>query len=189
MSPEIGQVVRGEVSGIKPYGAFVRLPDGDIGMVHISEVAQEYVKDIFQYLSMGQEVSVKIISRNQEGKFNLSIKQVSKPEEDAAIYATKVEEFKKALAEKAPPKELQEEIMRDLAPRKETRPTQESLIAWLHAAKKQLNEQDRHRQWRNRFYESNWLQTDVKGTSASADAPGKPRLDSALEEDRSEGAT
>jgi predicted RNA-binding protein with RPS1 domain len=168
MELQVNQVVRGEVTGIKAYGAFVRLPNGEIGMVHISEIAQSYVKDISQYMMIGQEVTVKIIAQNQEGKFNLSIKQVTKPEEDAALYATQVEEFKKALAEKEPPKEIQDEIIRDLTPKKEIRPSQETLIAWLNAAKKQMNEQDRHRQWRQRFYEADWQQFETKSAAPGA---------------------
>lgn len=174
MELQVNQVIRGEVTGLKQYGAFVRLPNGDIGMVHISEIAQEYVKDISQYLTVGQEVTVKLIAQNQEGKFNLSIKQVSKPEVDAALYATQVEEFKKALAEHEPPVEVQEEIIRDIAPKKkEARQTQESLIAWLNSAKKQTSEQDRHRQWRHRFYEPDWLQSEGKGSNSSNSSNNK----------------
>ncbi len=167
MELKVDQIVRGEITGLKQYGAFVRLPNGDIGMVHISEIAQEYVKDISQYLTVGQEVTVKLIAQNQEGKFNLSIKQVSKPEVDAALYATQVKEFKKALAEHEPPVEVQEEIIRDIAPKKkEARPTQESLIAWLGSAKQQIGEQERHRQWRHRFYEPDWFQTEGKSPTS-----------------------
>ena len=171
---QVGQVVKGEITGIKGYGAFVRLPTYEIGMVHISEIAQEYVRDIGQHLAIGQEVIVKIIAKNAEGKFNLSLKQVTKLEEEAARYETKVEEFKKALADKDPSKAIQEEIIRDLTPKKEPRPTQESLIAWLNATKRQLSEQEKHRQWRYRFYQPDWQQVDMNKPSSPANEVNSP---------------
>ncbi|MBI1744615.1 S1 RNA-binding domain-containing protein [Candidatus Acetothermia bacterium] len=186
MELQVGQVVKGEVTGIKAYGAFVRLPTDEIGMVHISEIAQEYVRDIGQYLAIGQAVMVKIIAKNVEGKCNLSLKQITKQEEEAAQYENKVEEFKKALAEREPTKEIQEEIIRDLTPKKETRPSQESLIAWLNTANKHLAEQERHRQWRYRFYQPDWQQADANRSSSSP--PRELNDDQSEEVDREEQA-
>ena len=75
MAFEVGQIVEGKVTGIMSYGAFIDLGDGISGMVHISEVAQTYVKEINEYLSIGQEVKVKILSIDDRGKISLSIKQ------------------------------------------------------------------------------------------------------------------
>lgn len=75
MALEVGQIVEGKVSGITGFGAFVDLPDGETGLVHISEVARNYVKDINEHLSMGQTVKVKVLSLDDRGKISLSIKK------------------------------------------------------------------------------------------------------------------
>ena len=73
MALEVGQIVEGKVSGITGFGAFIDLPDGETGLVHISEVARNYVKDINEHLSVGQEV--KVLSLDEKGKISLSIKK------------------------------------------------------------------------------------------------------------------
>lgn len=75
MALEVGQIVEGKVSGITGFGAFIDLPDGETGLVHISEVARNYVKDINEHLSVGQEVKVKVLSCDEKGKISLSIKK------------------------------------------------------------------------------------------------------------------
>lgn len=70
---EAGTVVQGKVTGIKPFGAFIALDDETQGLVHISEVAHSYVKDINDYLSIGDEVDVKIL-KVEDGKISLSIR-------------------------------------------------------------------------------------------------------------------
>ena len=59
---EVGQIVEGKVTGLTGFGAFVALPDGKSGMVHISEVSNVFVKDIKDHLTEGQDVKVKIIA-------------------------------------------------------------------------------------------------------------------------------
>ncbi|WP_047979660.1 S1 domain-containing post-transcriptional regulator GSP13 [Ornithinibacillus contaminans] len=72
---ETGQVLTGKVTGIQPYGAFVALNDEVQGLVHISEVTHGYVKDINEHLTVGDEVSVKILSIDEEkNKISLSIR-------------------------------------------------------------------------------------------------------------------
>ena len=75
MALEVGQIIEGKVSGITGFGAFVDLPDGVTGLVHISEVARNYVKDINEHLKVGQEVKVKVLTLDEKGKISLSIKQ------------------------------------------------------------------------------------------------------------------
>ena len=75
MTIEVGSKLKGKVSGITHFGAFVELPDGITGLVHISEVADNYVKDINDHLSVGDEVEVKVINVNSDGKIGLSIKK------------------------------------------------------------------------------------------------------------------
>lgn len=76
---EIGSIVDGKVTGLTGFGAFVSLPDGSSGMVHISEVSNAYVENIKDFLSEGQEVKVKVIGINDEGKISLSIKKAIDP--------------------------------------------------------------------------------------------------------------
>lgn len=78
MDVEVGAIVEGKVSGITNFGVFVDI-GGATGMVHISEVAKNYVKDLKEYVHMGQAVMVKIISISPEGKIGLSMKQAEAP--------------------------------------------------------------------------------------------------------------
>jgi len=79
MEAVIGSVVEGKVTGITKFGAFVALPSGQSGMVHISEVAATYVNDISEHLKEGQQVTVKIIGIDERGRINLSIKKALPP--------------------------------------------------------------------------------------------------------------
>lgn len=79
MGLAIGSVHQGKVTGITKFGAFVQLPEGGSGLVHISEIAYAFVNDVNDYLSVGDEVTVKVIGVNEAGKINLSIKQVQPP--------------------------------------------------------------------------------------------------------------
>lgn len=74
-SYNVGDVVNGKVTGIQPYGAFVALNDTTQGLVHISEIAHGFVKDVNDHLAVGDEVAVKVLSVDEEnGKISLSIK-------------------------------------------------------------------------------------------------------------------
>lgn len=75
MQIEEGSILRGKVTGIAPFGAFVELEGGQTGLVHISEVSSEYVEDISKHITPGQTVKVKVISVDQQGKVSLSIKK------------------------------------------------------------------------------------------------------------------
>jgi S1 RNA binding domain protein len=77
MSIEVGSKLQGKVTGITNFGAFVELPGGSTGLVHISEVADNYVKDINDHLKVGDEVQVKVINVEKDGKIGLSIKKAS----------------------------------------------------------------------------------------------------------------
>ena len=73
---EIGTILDGKISGVMDFGAFVTFGDkGQSGLVHISEISNEYVADIRQHVSVGQEVKVKIVSIADNGKIALSIRQ------------------------------------------------------------------------------------------------------------------
>ena len=74
MKLETGSILTGKVTGITKFGAFVSVAPGKSGLVHISEIANTYVSDIHEFLSEGQEVKVKIINIDDNGRLNLSIK-------------------------------------------------------------------------------------------------------------------
>jgi len=80
-SLQVGQVLTGEVTGITNFGAFVLLPNKATGLVHISEVADSYVRDIKDYLQLNQEVKVKVISVS-DGKIGLSIRRANETQRD-----------------------------------------------------------------------------------------------------------
>ncbi len=82
MEFEIGTVTDGVVNGIKNFGAFVDLEGGKSGLVHISEVSDQFVKNIDEYLKEGQNVKVKVISIDERGKLGLSIKQAKQSTTD-----------------------------------------------------------------------------------------------------------
>ncbi|MBC7343104.1 MAG: S1 RNA-binding domain-containing protein [Clostridia bacterium] len=75
MAIAVGSIVEGVVTGITKFGAFVELPGGATGLVHISEVANTYVKDVKDYLKENDRVRVKVIHVDEKGKIGLSIKQ------------------------------------------------------------------------------------------------------------------
>ncbi|EGQ2780341.1 S1 RNA-binding domain-containing protein, partial [Staphylococcus pseudintermedius] len=70
----VGQHVKVRVTGIQPYGAFVETPDSTEGLIHISEIMDDYVHNLKKLLSPGQTVKAKIISIDHNGKLNLSLK-------------------------------------------------------------------------------------------------------------------
>ena len=77
---EVGSIVDGTVIRIKPFGAIVSLPDKLQGLVHISHISTSFVQDIEEHLSIGDEVKVKVISKDPEtGKISLSIKEATPP--------------------------------------------------------------------------------------------------------------
>ncbi len=77
---EVGAKLEGKVSGITHFGAFVELQGGVTGLVHISEIADSYVKDVNEHLKLEDIVTVKVINVDKDGKIGLSIKKaIDKP--------------------------------------------------------------------------------------------------------------
>ncbi len=79
MQVEVGAILEGKVTGITKFGAFVDLGDGKTGMVHISEVASTYVKEVRDFITEGQTVKVKVLGIAEDGKISLSIKKAAPP--------------------------------------------------------------------------------------------------------------
>lgn len=79
MQLEVGAILEGKVTGITKFGVFVDLEEGRTGMVHISEVASAYVKEIRDFVTEGQTVKVKVLSIGEDGKISLSMKKAVPP--------------------------------------------------------------------------------------------------------------
>ncbi|MBO5992671.1 MAG: S1 RNA-binding domain-containing protein [Acidaminococcaceae bacterium] len=84
MAIEVGAVVEGEVTGITNFGAFLQLPEGKVGLIHISEVSNVYVKDVHDFLKEHQKVKAKVLSIDARGKIALSLKQLEENPETPA---------------------------------------------------------------------------------------------------------
>ncbi len=77
MKYQLGDIVSGEVTGIQPYGAFVKLESGESGLIHISEISSLFVKSIEDYIHLNQKIKVKIIEvLSDKNLYRLSFKQV-----------------------------------------------------------------------------------------------------------------
>lgn len=75
----VGSILEGTVKSITKFGAFVVLPGGRSGLVHISEISHSYVNDVKDHLTEGQEVRVKVVGIDDAGRINLSIKKAMDP--------------------------------------------------------------------------------------------------------------
>lgn len=84
MPVSVGEIVEGTVTGITSFGAFVQLPEGKSGLVHISEISHDYVEKVADYLKKDQIIKVKVLSVSKEGKISLSIRQ-AKPKTNKPI--------------------------------------------------------------------------------------------------------
>ena len=72
---KIGEKVKGKVTGIEDYGFFLLLDDGYTGLIHISEMSERFVKNIFDYVQMGEYIKAVVIDVDEENKkLKLSIK-------------------------------------------------------------------------------------------------------------------
>ena len=82
MQSKVGEIYEGKVTGLTAFGAFVKLSNGETGMVHISEVTPVFVNDIKDHVKEGQDVKVKVIAINEANKISLSIKQALPKQDD-----------------------------------------------------------------------------------------------------------
>lgn len=122
MTIEVGSQVQGRVTNITNFGAFVDLGDNKTGLVHISEIADHFVKDINDELQKNDEILVKVLKIEDNGNIALSIKQSDQPnqtaEKKAARPASTVESSEKR-PERKPEKSYQRQ---ESAPRYSSRP-------------------------------------------------------------------
>lgn len=82
MAVSTGEIVEGIVSDILNYGVFIKLKNGKSGLVHISEISNDYVEDIHKVLKSGDKVKAKVLSVDKNGKIALSLKKVDTPKKD-----------------------------------------------------------------------------------------------------------
>lgn len=76
-----GDIVIGTVANVRPYAVFLNFPDGAVGLLHISEISDSFIRDIEKYASIGDEIKVIVISVDPDNGFlRLSLKRV--PEEE-----------------------------------------------------------------------------------------------------------
>jgi len=76
MPVSVGEIVEGTVTGITSFGAFVKLPKGKNGLVHISEISHDYVEKVADYVKKGQKIKVKVLSISDDGKISLSMRKI-----------------------------------------------------------------------------------------------------------------
>jgi S1 RNA binding domain protein len=93
---EIGAVVEGTVQRITPYGAFIQIDDGPIGLVHVSQIDRNYVRDVKDHLRENDRVQAKVVSIKDDGKIDLSIKALQDPP-DRPLRRGKDPEFEQKL--------------------------------------------------------------------------------------------
>ena len=82
---EVGEIYTGKVARIVDFGAFVTILPGKDGLVHISQIAEERVENVTDYLSEGQEVQVKVLDVDQRGRIKLSMREVAADAADASV--------------------------------------------------------------------------------------------------------
>jgi len=83
---EQGNIIEVDVTNIADFGVFVRCASGEEGLIHISEVANEFVTNINKYVKLGEKVNVKVLGRNKKGKLEFSIKKVVETKPKKALF-------------------------------------------------------------------------------------------------------
>jgi S1 RNA binding domain protein len=95
MQLEVGKTVEGKIEKITKFGAFVDLGENKVGLVHISEVAPTFVREIEDYVQKGQTVKVKILNLSENGKIGLSIKQTLNDGQEHGQNRNKIRKIRK----------------------------------------------------------------------------------------------
>ena len=93
---EVNDIVECSVVGITKFGAFIELEDGKKGLIHISEISNQFVKDVNDFLKVNDKVKAKVIHISDDGKIDLSIKRLNEDEE----YLEKLEKSKAMFEQK-----------------------------------------------------------------------------------------
>lgn len=75
--PVVGDIYEGKVASIMPYGGFVDIAPGVAGLLHVSEIADEFIKDVRKFINEGDIIKVKIVGIDNQGKIKLSMKALN----------------------------------------------------------------------------------------------------------------
>ena len=126
MELKVGEILTGKVTGITKFGAFVTVAPGKSGLVHISEIANTYVSDVGKFLTDGQEVKVKIIGIDDNGRLNFSIKKAVEASEGA-----KRENGADAVAERRPAQRTEQRDARPARPQPQERSFEDKLKQFM----------------------------------------------------------
>jgi len=92
MSTETGVIVDGDVVKIVKHGAIIKLPEGKVGFLHISEIADKFVANIQDYFSEGERIRVKVLGLNRRDEFDVSYKQADNPAKAVAAGRPRIPE-------------------------------------------------------------------------------------------------
>lgn len=79
---EVGDIIEGTIVAIRPFGAIMIFEDGTKGLLHISEIANTFIKNIYRYLVIGKTYQVKILSVADDGFTKVSMSKISEEEKD-----------------------------------------------------------------------------------------------------------
>jgi polyribonucleotide nucleotidyltransferase len=85
---EVNQVYKGKVTRVVEFGAFVSILGGKEGLVHISQITEARVERVSDYLEVGQEVLVKVVEIDRQGRIRLTMKDVAKSNREEAVAET-----------------------------------------------------------------------------------------------------
>ena len=88
---EVGGIYYGAVIRTTSFGAFVDLGNGKEGLVHISQISDEHIRRVEDYLKLGQKVTVKVTSIDQQGRINMTMKKLNKLEGEEESEQTEAE--------------------------------------------------------------------------------------------------
>ena len=81
MNYEVNEIIQGTVTRILPYGAMMIFEDETMGLLHISEISNSYIRNIYRYLKVGAVYQVKVLSTDREKNFiKVSLKSLSEEE-------------------------------------------------------------------------------------------------------------
>jgi S1 RNA binding domain protein len=127
MALEIGSVVEGKITSIAKFGAFVLLPEGKSGLVHISEIANAFVSDVNEFVQVGQSVKVRVLNISEDGKINLSIKRAEEQSASAPARAPRAPRR----TESERPRENAAPKMGEVAPRSENQEFEDKLKKFM----------------------------------------------------------
>ena len=127
-----GQILEGKVKTITKFGAFISLPEGRSGLVHISEIAYSYVNEVRDFLTEGQEVKVQVLEIDDAGRINLSIKRAQpRPQQQARPQSRP--------AQKAPARRDPSPALGEMLPPSDDRAFEDKLKAFMSESDSKLS--------------------------------------------------